>query len=426
MASHVLHHWCLITDDHQLMSLSAFRAEQRRLEFVACHTRPLPTRAVLASHPRLRPNCQVWPIHPIVSRTYWTTTMNGISILLSWRESHRNGKSSVQSQSNHFEPHLLLLLSPLVWLGLSILSSFNVCLTLNCDESTLRNWLTVIEANYHDNPYHNSTHAADVMQATAYFLRRPRLKSLFDPLDEAICLIAAIIHDVDHPGKNSAFLCNSNNDLAILYNDMWDSWGWAHTLSNETMFFLFECLSDQCWRAITRPMPSGWRSVPATIRSTYSRTWIATHIEKCANRSLTWFWPLRWPNILSIYQSSFMCSTNRWALKRAISSPVTTKIHIWIRFQIRQIWSHFQHQKTLFSSKECSLNVRTSLTRPDLSICAKCGPKGSPMSTAIRFVLFNSPFTLVALLVFSCQPFDIWNSFRTSMTTHLACFVWLW
>ena len=29
----------------------------------------------------------------------------------------------------------------------------------------------------------------------------------------------AIIHDVDHPGRNSAYLCNSGSDLAILYND---------------------------------------------------------------------------------------------------------------------------------------------------------------------------------------------------------------
>ncbi|RWS28415.1 high affinity cAMP-specific and IBMX-insensitive 3':5'-cyclic phosphodiesterase 8B-like isoform X3 [Leptotrombidium deliense] len=109
---------------------------------------------------------------------------------------------------------------PLVWLGLSILSVYNVCATLNCDEVTLRNWLTVIESNYHDNPYHNSTHAADVMQATAYYLRKPRLKEIFDPLDEAICLLSAIVHDVDHPGKNSAFLCNSRHDLAVLYNDI--------------------------------------------------------------------------------------------------------------------------------------------------------------------------------------------------------------
>ena len=32
-------------------------------------------------------------------------------------------------------------------------------------------------------------------------------------------MIGAIIHDVDHPGRNSAFLCNSRSELAILYND---------------------------------------------------------------------------------------------------------------------------------------------------------------------------------------------------------------
>jgi high affinity cAMP-specific and IBMX-insensitive 3',5'-cyclic phosphodiesterase 8 len=57
------------------------------------------------------------------------------------------------------------------------------------------------------------------MQATAFFLEKENVKSLLDTVDEAICLIGAIIHDVDHPGRNSAFLCNSRSDLAILYND---------------------------------------------------------------------------------------------------------------------------------------------------------------------------------------------------------------
>ena len=52
------------------------------------------------------------------------------------------------------------------------------------------------------NSYHTSTHAADVMQATAGFLERERLKQILDPLDEAVCLIAAAAHDVDHPGKS--------------------------------------------------------------------------------------------------------------------------------------------------------------------------------------------------------------------------------
>lgn len=32
-------------------------------------------------------------------------------------------------------------------------------------------------------------------------------------------LIAATVHDVDHPGRTNSFLCNAGSDLAILYND---------------------------------------------------------------------------------------------------------------------------------------------------------------------------------------------------------------
>ncbi|CAH0552157.1 unnamed protein product [Brassicogethes aeneus] len=110
---------------------------------------------------------------------------------------------------------------PLQHLGMSLFLHFDVPNTLLCDEKTLFNWLTVMEANYHsDNSYHNSTHAADVMQATAGFLEKERMKSIMDPIDEATSLIAAATHDVDHPGRSSAFLSNSDSVLAILYNDV--------------------------------------------------------------------------------------------------------------------------------------------------------------------------------------------------------------
>ncbi|KAF5295191.1 hypothetical protein FQA39_LY13196 [Lamprigera yunnana] len=110
---------------------------------------------------------------------------------------------------------------PLTHLGMNLFAHFDVSATLNCDEKTLFNWLTVIEMNYHiDNSYHNSTHAADVMQATAGFLEKDRLKAIMDPLDEATSLLAACAHDIDHPGKSSAFLSNCDNPLAILYNDV--------------------------------------------------------------------------------------------------------------------------------------------------------------------------------------------------------------
>ncbi|XP_076177149.1 phosphodiesterase 8 [Ptiloglossa arizonensis] len=109
---------------------------------------------------------------------------------------------------------------PLLFLGTTIMNQFRVPARLDCDERTLQNWLTLIEMNYRaENTYHNSTHAADVLQATARFMRSERLKQILEPLDEVAALLAAAAHDVDHPGRSSQFLCNANNKLAILYND---------------------------------------------------------------------------------------------------------------------------------------------------------------------------------------------------------------
>ncbi|XP_007470108.1 PREDICTED: high affinity cAMP-specific and IBMX-insensitive 3',5'-cyclic phosphodiesterase 8A-like isoform X2 [Lipotes vexillifer] len=109
---------------------------------------------------------------------------------------------------------------PLIYLGLKIFARFGVCEVLKCSETTLRSWLQIIEANYHaSNPYHNSTHSADVLHATAYFLCKERIKQTLDPLDEVTALIAATVHDLDHPGRTNSFLCNAGSELAILYND---------------------------------------------------------------------------------------------------------------------------------------------------------------------------------------------------------------
>lgn len=109
---------------------------------------------------------------------------------------------------------------PLVHLGLKAMARFGVCDFLRVDEMTVMNWLNLIEANYHStNSYHNSTHAADVLHATAFFLTRERNQAVLDQMDQVACLIAAIIHDVDHPGYTNAFLINEKNPLALMYND---------------------------------------------------------------------------------------------------------------------------------------------------------------------------------------------------------------
>jgi len=109
---------------------------------------------------------------------------------------------------------------PLFYLGFDILVEFGILNLFKIEETTLRNWLGLIESNYRSsNTYHNSTHAADVLQASAYFCRSQCMENFLDPTDFLALLIASICHDIDHPGRTNAFLCNVSHELAIMYND---------------------------------------------------------------------------------------------------------------------------------------------------------------------------------------------------------------
>lgn len=89
------------------------------------------------------------------------------------------------------------------------------------DEQIALNWISAVEAGYRTNPYHNSIHAADVLHITHYILSEGGLAKRCRLSDEQFfaALIAAAIHDFDHPGINNNFLIKTQNYLSILYND---------------------------------------------------------------------------------------------------------------------------------------------------------------------------------------------------------------
>ncbi|KAI0380897.1 HD-domain/PDEase-like protein [Hypomontagnella monticulosa] len=88
-------------------------------------------------------------------------------------------------------------------------------------------------------PYHNFRHAVDVLQATfnclvqvgalppypsqsepsAAATEKSPLATLLKPFEALMLLIAAIGHDVGHPGVNNAFIIGLKAPLAQLYND---------------------------------------------------------------------------------------------------------------------------------------------------------------------------------------------------------------
>jgi len=70
--------------------------------------------------------------------------------------------------------------------------------------------------------YHNSTHAADVCQTLYSFAMNGNWieSSKLDNIDICSMIIAAAVHDYEHPGTNNVFLINVQDKLAIRYNDV--------------------------------------------------------------------------------------------------------------------------------------------------------------------------------------------------------------
>ncbi|VIO99843.1 35-cyclic nucleotide phosphodiesterase family protein [Brugia malayi] len=105
-------------------------------------------------------------------------------------------------------------------LGIKIFERWKVHETLKCSMDLITRWFDAIEAHYHAvNPYHNATHAADVLQATSFFLDCPTVAHYVQEAHATAALIAAAVHDLDHPGRGNAFLINTQQPLALLYND---------------------------------------------------------------------------------------------------------------------------------------------------------------------------------------------------------------
>jgi hypothetical protein len=78
-----------------------------------------------------------------------------------------------------------------------------------------------INDGYNRNPYHNATHAADVLQGVAWYVYAAKAPSILSlsSLDVWSMFFAAMIHDVAHPGYTNPFHAAIRHPLAILYND---------------------------------------------------------------------------------------------------------------------------------------------------------------------------------------------------------------
>ncbi|XP_071548260.1 uncharacterized protein [Panulirus ornatus] len=110
---------------------------------------------------------------------------------------------------------------PVSVLCVYLLHKYGLIQHFNFDTVTVWKCFSLIEDGYHaSNPYHNAIHAADVTQAMHCYLQEEKIREHMSPLEVFAALLAAVCHDLDHPGVNQPFLIATDDHLAALYKNL--------------------------------------------------------------------------------------------------------------------------------------------------------------------------------------------------------------
>jgi len=93
---------------------------------------------------------------------------------------------------------------------------------LGVDRTKLWRFTREIASRYRSNSFHSFRHATDATLTVSCLLRmaqRVHPGLLSDPVVVVSLIVAAMIHDTDHPGVMNPFLVNTRHPLAVLYNN---------------------------------------------------------------------------------------------------------------------------------------------------------------------------------------------------------------
>lgn len=103
----------------------------------------------------------------------------------------------------------------------AIIEHFDVDLFISSKH--LNNFLKAVKDKYlESSPYHNDLHGLDVCLTIGSYLNYSSIiQTLYlADLDIASIIIAALVHDLGHPGYTNMFQINSLSDCALTYNDI--------------------------------------------------------------------------------------------------------------------------------------------------------------------------------------------------------------
>lgn len=106
---------------------------------------------------------------------------------------------------------------PLQYVALAVIDHYGLVERLSLSRDRLTVFLEKLEGSYYKLPYHQSTHAADVVQALGVSMKLDGWSGVLDDVDMLAVIIAAAMHDVGHPGVNNSFHCKAKTEAEVMY-----------------------------------------------------------------------------------------------------------------------------------------------------------------------------------------------------------------
>ncbi|PHJ24636.1 3 5 -cyclic nucleotide phosphodiesterase domain-containing protein [Cystoisospora suis] len=146
---------------------------------------------------------------------------------------------------------------------------------LDVPGEVLMGFCVALHENYEANPYHNFFHAINVAQVLCLLLALPDVAAQFLPIDYFVLAVAALSHDLGHPGVNNLFINRNNCRPARLYQNV-------SVLENYHAALLFQILRQPQFNVFCSVATMSFSSYRQRIISAILWTDMAKHFDMVA------------------------------------------------------------------------------------------------------------------------------------------------
>ena len=160
-----------------------------------------------------------------------------------------------------------------------LMDVLNVFDEFKVPQDVFKAFCSEIAGRYKDNTYHNFYHGYDVMHTVYRLVTIPSLHHVFSHLEFFALLMAALSHDVGHPGVNNVYLVKAKNELALAHND-------RSPLENMHCAVIYEVLTKPKTNIFVGLTESQWREARKLILTTVLGTDMSHHFEQISKSNV--------------------------------------------------------------------------------------------------------------------------------------------